>query len=83
MGHANEQRILRIKSIEELLKKRLPMDRDKTISLIMYEIGVTKEKAREYVKVIFDMERIDYNKETTMLQWKKEDGEELDGIKTT
>lgn len=69
MSYVNDQRILTQKRIEEILKKELPLERDKAVSLIMYELGLTQQKAREYLKVLFDMNIVTYDKERLLI-WK-------------
>lgn len=70
MGYVNDQRILTQKRIETILEKNLPMERDKAVSLIMYELGLGKQKAREHIKVLFDLNIIGYNKDRLLI-WKK------------
>lgn len=70
MSYVNEQRKLTQMRIEVLLKKHLPMDKDKAVSLIMYQEGMKKETAKEYIKVLFDNAFIGYNQERILI-WKK------------
>ena len=70
MSYVNEQRKLTQMRIEELLKKHLPMDKDKAVSFIMYEEGMKKATAKEYIKVLYDNGFIGYNKERILI-WKQ------------
>ncbi len=71
MGYLNEQKKLMQLKVETILKRKLPLDRDKAVSLIMYEMGFKRSSAKEYLKVLFDIEKINYNDEG-LLEWKIE-----------
>lgn len=68
MGYLNEQKILMTKRVEQILKDNLPMDRDKAVSLIIYEMGFKRGSAKEYLKVLFDIGKIIYD-EDGLLAW--------------
>ena len=70
MGWLNEQKKLMQIQVENLLKEKLPMDKDKAVSLIMYEMGFSRISAKEYVKIFFDIERIGYD-DKGLLVWIK------------
>lgn len=63
MSYQNEQRILRIKRAEQILRDILPCEREKALSKICYEMGLTKKVAKEYMKLLFDNGIILYDKE--------------------
>jgi hypothetical protein len=54
----SNQRKLMIGRIVKILKDNLPKDRDKMVSKIEFETGLTKNKVREYVKLIKDNDYI-------------------------
>ena len=70
MSYVNDQRILMQTRIGDILKKILPMEKDKAVSRIMFEMGMTKDKAREYMKVFFDIGFISYDKKG-LIEWKE------------
>jgi len=72
MPFLNEQRKLTILEIENILRKNLPMERDKLVALIMYKMGFRKQLAKEYLKVIFDLDIIGYDKDMLLI-WKKKE----------
>lgn len=72
MSYVNEQRKLTQARIEVLLKSSLPLDKDKAVSLIMYNEGMKKELAKEYIKVLFDNGIIGYDKDRILI-WIRKD----------
>lgn len=70
MSYVNEQRKLTQARIQILLKKSMPLDKDKAVSLIMYNEGMKRETAKEYIKVLFDNNIIGYNKDRLLI-WKQ------------
>ncbi len=68
----SNQRKLMIGRIVRILESRLPMNRDKMVSIIEFETGLTKLKVREYVKLIKDNDFITVDKEDErILVWLK------------
>lgn len=56
-----EQRLLRQKQIEDILKEECPILPDKALSLISYKTGLNKKKVREILIVLRDVDRIKLN----------------------
>lgn len=71
LSYANEQRLLKIKRVEEILKEILPMDKDEVLSQIMYRLGFTEKRAKDYIKLLFDNHIIDYGKDGKLSCTKK------------
>lgn len=67
MSYTNEQRLLSQKRIEKILEENLPMDKNKALSLIMYKMGMKKDTAKEYIKVLYDNEIIAMNEEGNLI----------------
>lgn len=53
-----EQRKLMIKAIVITIKKISPIDKDELVANIMYEHGLTRNKTREYIKLLKDIKKI-------------------------
>ncbi len=70
LSPANTQRKLKTLQIEEILKKILPLPKDKALSKVAYRMGMKEKTAREYLKLICAEEKIDYDK-AGLLEWKK------------
>jgi len=69
----SNQRKLMIATIENLLKKNLPKDRNDVSALIMYQTGLTEEKVREYIRLFFRLGKIGKDKEDDrILTWLKD-----------
>ena len=68
----SNQRKLMIGRIVRILESRLPMNREKIVSIIAFETGLTKDKVKEYVKLIFDNDLIvKDDKDDRVLVWVK------------
>lgn len=66
------QRKLMIARIENLLKEKLPKNRNDVLAMIMYDTGLTEEKAKDYVRLFFRIGKIDKdNKDERILVWKE------------
>lgn len=69
MAYANEQRKAYLKKIEVIVKKESPIDKDMLVSRAMYDLGLTRTLAKDYVMVLANLGIIAYDKDR-LLVWR-------------
>jgi hypothetical protein len=59
-------RKLIFKQIEEILKDKLPLSRTILLNNIIYEIGLSEKKSREYLNVLLELGKIKIENDIVM-----------------
>jgi hypothetical protein len=52
-----EQRKLMIQKVAQMIKDKLPMEREEFLGIVMFETGLTEKKTKEYLKLLFKMKK--------------------------
>lgn len=70
MSWQNEQRILQTKRMECILEEMLPLPKDEVLAKLSYQMGMTRQKTMEYIRLLFVNKLIDYDEMGMNLVWK-------------